>query len=94
MTAYFITLMTIIMFTILIKMIVKNAEKASKIAALIAYSLIIILVGVRHQSMGVDLGPWDGTGSGYLASFLRIGSCDWSHVLQMTSYQGTVKKSV
>lgn len=44
--------------------------------------LLILLIGLRHQTMGVDLGQY----SGYLASFKKISSLSWLQIFKMNSF--------
>lgn len=65
-----------------------DTEKYKKIVSILAGSCIILLLSLRHESMGIDLAYQ--TSTGYLGSFDSIGHMSWKQVLttqQFLSYE-------
>lgn len=60
-------------------------EKKAIVYALMAALALALLLGLRHPSMGVDLG-YD-TGGGYLESFQTISDLSWTEVLVLDAFQ-------
>ncbi len=46
--------------------------------------LLILMLALRHQSMGVDLGY--GSSYGYLGSFIRLSQYSWREIIKLPSY--------
>ncbi len=58
-------------------------ERGTSIA-LFSFGFIVLLVGLRHQSMGIDLGY--GETLGYLSSYDHINSMSWQSVWNLDNY--------
>lgn len=48
--------------------------------------LLMLMLALRHQSMGVDLG-YGGVYYGYLGSFSKISSYSWNEVIDLPSFK-------
>lgn len=52
----------------------------------ISFTLVFLVLALRHQSMGIDLGYYSRYHTGYLDSFDVLGSLSWSQVLETKNY--------
>lgn len=67
-------------------MTVKNISKQSinKAVAILSFIIFVAILGLRHPSMGVDLGY--GKSSGYLASFNKLSKMTWGQIFTLETY--------
>lgn len=75
MTVYFLIYILMGALPLLINKLISQPEKKHKYYSIICGILIILLLAMRAQSMGVDLGY--GTNVGYLSSFDKISRFTW-----------------
>ena len=52
-------------------------------------AVVILMIGLRHQSMGADLGYV--SGNGYLSSFRYLSNCSWDEIWKMSSFMNYEK---
>lgn len=74
---------TILFYSMLCNVQLKGVNKGRMYIAVVT-SAVVLLLGLRHPSMGVDLAY--GQYYGYLASFQSIAKMSWKKVLSLTSY--------
>lgn len=60
-------------------------EKRRRWFICLCFIAIYLILALRHESMGIDLGYWY-RNSGYLYSFDQLNSCSWYEILTMKSY--------
>lgn len=75
MAVYFLIYTLIGVFPLLVNQLSSQPEKKHKYYSIVCGILIILLLAMRHQSMGVDLGY--GMDVGYLSSFDKISKFTW-----------------
>lgn len=89
MTVYYFTVLIIILWALTQRIIhPKNLQKCNKRIARVSFVLILLVIGLRHQSMGLDL-YWKYQ-SGYLGWFDRIANAKISAIpyyAAMTKYE-------
>lgn len=88
MTIYF-CLYALIGLTVLLTTIkCEKVETKNKICCWVIFSLVFLIVGLRHETMGVDLLKGsDYLGyTGYLQSYDKIGRCSWLEIIKMDSF--------
>ena len=89
MIPYYILYAIIIFFALSANVQITSARKISKAKnnkrlAVFYAILVIAIIGLRHPSMGVDLGY--GADSGYLFSFNYLSERSWSEIISLSSY--------
>ncbi len=84
MTVYFLFYAAVIGVSLMLNTVSKNKEKVNKIICIISFSLLVLIIGLRHPSMGNDLKY--GMTHGYLGSFDIIGAMSWSSVLKIEKF--------
>lgn len=75
----------LILFYSVVRRFSTPAGKKAMAYAMTAAAALALLLGLRHPSMGVDLGY--GSSTGYLASFQQIGAMTWEAFLKMDPFQ-------
>lgn len=84
MTVYFLFYVAVIGVYLMLNTVSKDKEKVNKIICIISFSLLVLIIGLRHPSMGIDLKY--GMTHGYLGSFDIIGAMSWSSVLKIEKF--------
>ena len=62
----------------------KSKEQVNKISTVIIFIMLVLIIGLRHPSMGHDLRY--GESNGYLGSFNIIANMSWSKVFSLQSF--------
>lgn len=78
MTVYFALYGLCAILTLCLYLRCKDADKRNRILCWTLFTVIFLLLALRHESMGVDLG--NGRDSGYLHSFEKISDLSWHSV--------------
>ena len=63
---------------------ITNKEQINRISTVLIFIMLVLIIGFRHPSMGVDL-KYGETG-GYLGSFSTIASMSWSNIFFIQSF--------
>ena len=84
MTVYYVTYILFFFFSYFFRHVKGDAEKRRKGELIALIGTIVIIVGLRHPSMGYDL-QYGYTG-GYIGSFHRIASLSWNSVVNLTGW--------
>lgn len=79
-----VTAVLILLYTVL-RRVQASLERKTMAYAWTVALLLSLLLGLRHPSMGVDLGY--GGNTGYLSSFSKISTLSWREVLALSSFQ-------
>lgn len=85
MGVYLAAVAFLVLFYALLRRVKAPAETKAVVYTLAAAVLLSLVLGLRHPSMGVDLGY--GEAVGYLASFSEIGTLLWRQVLAQAAFQ-------
>lgn len=83
MTIY-ILLEIAILFMLCLHYRIKSKEQVNKISTVIIFIMLVLIIGLRHPSMGHDLRY--GESNGYLGSFNIIANMSWSKVFSLQSF--------
>ena len=62
-----------------------NKDKQKKSFTITAFLLIFLLIALRHQSMGIDLGYFSKK-IGYLTSFDILNSYSWNEIFELDNW--------
>lgn len=85
MQVYYYTYFAIYALETLLGYVVDDEKKRKTLFCLISGAIVILLIGLRHPSMGIDLGYlWKDTG--YLSSFDVINTYSWSELFEMEGF--------
>lgn len=84
MTIYVVMYISIFIYRIFLAYLHHPHESPRKNIAIFCFGWIFIILALRHQSMGVDLGY--NTSSGYLVSFNTISKMNWKSVLSLQNF--------
>lgn len=79
MTVYFALYGLCAVFTLAMYLRCKDEKKRNRILCWAFFAVIFLLLALRHESMGVDLG--NGRDNGYLRSFEKLSKLPWRSVL-------------
>lgn len=82
MTVYFLFYAAVIGVSLMLNTVSKNKEKVNKIICIISFSLLVLIIGLRHPSMGHDLRYF--TGGGYIEAFEKISKFSWREVFSLS----------
>lgn len=85
MTVYFLMYALILCTTGLVSRTGKTPEQRKKRAAFYVTALVVLVVALRHPSMGIDLGY--GSSIGYLTSFQSISEYSWGELFALGEWQ-------
>ena len=78
MTVYFALYGLCAMLTLCLYLRCKDTEKRNRILCWTLFTVIFLLLALRHESMGVDLG--NGRDSGYLRSYEKLTELSWHSI--------------
>lgn len=78
--------LTLLLAGVIGKRVIKNKIKANIFVSLTALILILLVLCLRHPSMGIDLGY--GSSTGYLASFEKLGGYSWKKIFSIENFRG------
>ena len=85
MQVYYYTYFIIYALDTLLGYVVKDEKKRKAYFCILAGAILVLLLGLRHPSMGLDLGYF-GHKRGYLESFDILNTYSWSEVFEMKAY--------
>lgn len=85
MGAYLAITAFLILFYTAVRQVKVLAERKAMAYSLAAALALALLLGLRHPTMGVDLGY--GRSVGYLASFAQLSAMTWKKVLGLEAFQ-------
>lgn len=81
MLVYYMYVVICILGSLIVPVVVRNKKNAMEKICFICFSLLFLLLALRHPSMGYDL-RWN-TSYGYLGWFEKIANMPWKDVLNL-----------